>query len=75
MRHTISLAEEQTYGSLQFHRPIAIEKFVPLAVAGDRIPASPFGRIGILFARVDHTPALDELMRATLSGELYTVLS
>jgi biotin carboxylase len=75
MRHTISLAEEQTYGSLQFHRPITIEKFVPLALAGDRILPSPFGRIGILFARTDDAPALDELMRATLRGELYTVLA
>ncbi|MEO6339610.1 MAG: hypothetical protein ABIO39_06200 [Caulobacteraceae bacterium] len=74
MRHTMSLSEEQTFGSLQFHRPINIEKFVPLALAGDRVPPSPFGRIGILFARADDTPALDELMRATLSGELYTVL-
>jgi hypothetical protein len=74
MRHTISLREEQTFGSLQFHRPINIETFVPLALAGDRIPPSPFGRIGILFARTDAGPALDALMRTTLHGELYTVL-
>jgi hypothetical protein len=74
MRHTISLRKEQTFGSLQFHRPINIEKFVPLALAGDRIPPSPFGRIGILFARTDSGPALNELMRTTLRGELYTVL-
>lgn len=73
MRHTISLQEEQTYGALKFHQPIAIEKFVALAIAGDRIQPSPFGRIGILFARADDEPALDELMRVTLSGELYTV--
>ena len=74
MRHTISLGEEQTYGALQFQRPVAIETFVPLALAGDRILPSPFGRIGILFARADDAPALDELMRATLGGELYRVL-
>ena len=73
MRHTISLGEEQTYGSLQFHRPVEIEAFVPLALAGDRVPASPFGRIGILFARAADAPALDDLMHATLNGELYTV--
>jgi biotin carboxylase len=74
MRHTISLREEQTFGSLQFHRPLEVERFVPLALAGDRIRPSPFGRIGILFARAETGAALDELMRATLAGELYTVL-
>ncbi len=40
MRHTISLREEQTFGSLQFHQPHTIETFVPLALAGDRVPPS-----------------------------------
>jgi biotin carboxylase len=74
MRHTISLPEEQTFGSLQFHRPVHIEAFVPLALAGDRVAPSPFGRIGILFAQAEAGPDLDELMRATLRGELYSVL-
>jgi hypothetical protein len=74
MRHTLSLREEQTYGSLRFHRPVHIEKFVAQALAGDRILPSPFGRIGILFARTDGPAALDELMGATLRGELYSVL-
>jgi biotin carboxylase len=74
MRHTISLREEITFGSLQFHLPINLEKFVPLALAGDLVGPSPFGRIGILFARTDSASELDELMRATLGGELYTVL-
>jgi biotin carboxylase len=75
MRHTIALREEQTYGSLQFHRPIEIERFVPQSLAGDRVAAAPFARIGILFARTEPGPALDGLMRATLDGELYSVLS
>lgn len=73
MRHTISLREETTYGALQFHRPIGVEKFVSLATAGDRIGPSPFGRIGILFARVDTQPELEALMRTTLCGDLYSV--
>ncbi len=73
MRHTISVREAQSYETLQFHRPIHIERFVPLARAGDHIAASPFGRIGILFARAEDGLALDELMRATLGSELYSV--
>lgn len=75
MRHTISLREEQTFGSLRFNRPLQVEMFVPLALAGDRIAPSPFGRIGILFARTDAGAALGDLMQAALGGELYTVLS
>lgn len=74
MRHTISLREEMAFGSLRFHRPITVETFVPLAMAGDRIGPSPFGRIGILFARTHTGPELDELMRTTLDGKLYAVL-
>lgn len=74
MRHTISLREAQTYESLQFHRPVRIEKFVPQALAGDRVAAAPFARIGILFAKTEPGPALGELMAATLRGELYSVL-
>lgn len=74
MRHTISLREEMSFGSLRFHMPIGVEMFVPLATAGDRIGPSPFGRIGILFARAGARSELDELMRTTLRGELYTVL-
>jgi biotin carboxylase len=74
MRHTISLREPQSYGSLQFHRPIEIERFVPQALAGDHVAASPFARIGILFARTEPGAALNELMAATLRGELYSVL-
>jgi len=74
MRHTISLREERNYGALRFHRPVAVERFVSLATAGERIGPSPFGRIGLLFARADGPAELDELMRTTLRGELYTVL-
>jgi biotin carboxylase len=75
MRHTISVDREMSFGSLQFHRPLAIEKFLPLALAGDRMHPSPFGRIGLLFARATSSNDLRELMQTTLRGELYTVLS
>ena len=74
MRHTISVNREMSFGSLQFHRSLDVEKFIPLALAGDRMHPSPFGRIGILFARAETGRDLEELMRTTLRGELYTVL-
>jgi len=75
LRHTISLREAQVFGSLQFHRPVQVEAFIPLALAGDRVPQSPFGRIGLLFARTESAAALNELMAATVRGELYSVVS
>lgn len=74
MRHTLTIREAQTFGALQFHRPVQIEQFFPQALAGDRVAAAPFGRIGILFARTERGAALDDLMAATLRGELYSVL-
>ena len=73
MRHTIALRQAQTFGALRFHRPVQIESLVPLALAGDRVSESPFGRIGILFARCETGAELDALMAATVAGELYTV--
>lgn len=73
MRHTIALRRAQTFGGLRFHRPVQIESFVPLALAGDRVSESPFGRIGILFARCASQADLGALMDATLGGALYTV--
>jgi biotin carboxylase len=74
MRHTISLRQPQIYGSLQFHRPVQIERFVPQALAGDLVAAAPFARIGILFARTEPGAALGALMAAAVRGELYSVL-
>ena len=74
MRHTISLREPQIYGSLQFHRPVEIERFMPQALCGDHVAAAPFARIGILFIRTEPGTALGQLMAATVRGELYSVL-
>lgn len=74
LRHTIALREAQAYGALQFRRPVQIERFVPQSLAGDQVAASPFARIGILFARSEPGAPLAELMGATLRGELYAVL-
>lgn len=74
MRHTLALGEERSFEAIRFHRPLHIERFVPLAVSGDRLKPSPFGRLGIIFARTAPGAELDDLMRATLAGELYSVL-
>lgn len=74
LRHTVALRAAQAYGALQFHRPVQVERFVPQALAGDQVAASPFARIGILFARSEPGAPLAELMAVTVRGELYSVL-
>jgi biotin carboxylase len=74
MRHTISLREDQRFEALQFHRPLAIERYVALAQSGDHIRPSPFGRVGILFAGAASIGDLDALMQTTVEGRLYSVL-
>ena len=73
MRHTISQATEGFFGSIQFFRPLLLEKWVPISVAGDYLKASPFGRVGILFAKVDAKDKLDDLFNVTLKRNLYVI--
>lgn len=73
MRHTISQPIEGFFGSIQFNRALLTEKMVPLSVAGDFVKASPFGRIGILFAKMDSKKELDELFNHTLERTLYAI--
>lgn len=73
MRHTISDLVEQIFGSIHFHVPIKIEKLVPVSLAGDKVKASPFGRIAILFAKTDSSIELNELFSRTLSRSFYTI--
>jgi len=71
LRHTISVTTESVFGALQFERPLQIEKLLPLALAGDTVKASPFGRIALLFARARSESEFAELFEATLARRLY----
>jgi hypothetical protein len=73
MRHTLTEPYEYTLGSLKFNLPIMIKKWVPLSVTGDQLRASPYGRIGILFAEEATEQKLNEVFSATLKRQLYTV--
>ena len=75
MRHTITLPAEGTLESLRFNQPLWIDKLWPLALAGDTIAASPFGRIGLLFAKAQSKQELAQLFETTLKRGLYTTQS
>ena len=73
MRHTLSQTTEGFFGSIQFRRPLLLEKMVPISLAGDYLKASPFGRVGILFAKVEAKDQLDDLFDFTLKRNLYVI--
>ncbi len=71
MRHTLTQPHAFTLGTLSFSLPLMIKKWVPICSTGDRLRASPFGRIGILFAETMFPGELDDLLSATLERRLY----
>lgn len=72
-RHTISTPTQRTFRSVQFNTSIQIDKIVPLSLAGDSVSASPFGRIGLMFARAASEPELSRLFQMALARTLYTL--
>jgi len=73
IRHTITQPNESYFCSLNFNLPIRIEKIVPLTLTGDRVKASPFDRIGLIFFRVNTEKEMDNLFYKILSRELYLI--
>lgn len=74
MRHTISQPIDQVFTAIQFNLPLQIEKLILLSLAGDMVKASPFGRIGLLFAKTDSEDELSNLFAITLQRQLYNIL-
>lgn len=73
MRHTISQSFDTTFSWLQFRDILKIEQFVPLCMTGDHVKKSPFGRIGLLFAKSDSKYEFDQLFNKTINRNLYFI--
>ncbi|QDL53697.1 ATP-grasp domain-containing protein [Rhodoferax aquaticus] len=73
LRHTISQSEEKIFNSIQFNTQLRINAYIPLCMPGDRVKASPFGRIGLLFAQVSEQQAFLALQQKVLSRDIYTL--
>ena len=74
LRHTLSSPEGAPFGSLRFHRPLTIERYVSLALSGETLSPSPRSRIGLLFARAQSAADLAEIKAAALERRLYDIL-
>lgn len=73
LRHTVSISEESFFNSLKFNFLLKIEQLVFLSLAGDRVKASPFSRIALLFVRAESKEELIFFLENTLSRSLYTI--
>ena len=73
MRHTLTQPTECIFGSLSFAMPIKIIKWIPTSLTGDRLRASPYGRISVLFAEMSSEKDFAQNFSATLKRELYSV--
>ncbi len=73
MRHTISQPIDCILGFIKFHTPLQIERLVPISSAGDKVCASPAGRIAVLFAKADSVNEFNNLFNATLERKIYHV--
>ncbi|MEA1053149.1 hypothetical protein U5801_25565 [Lamprobacter modestohalophilus] len=71
MRHTLSLPQEAVLAGLCFTEPLSIERWIPLALTGQRIHPSPNSRIAILFARCQDAQTLSALIQTTVNRTLY----
>lgn len=73
LRHTLTGTVTTSLQHLHFRVPLRIERWVPLATAGDELPPSPLGRIAILFAEADTQQELLALSATTTAHALYAV--
>ena len=74
MRHTVTVPVNQNFDHLHFRQIVSLERWVPLAVTGQNLGASPAGRVGILFTRANDEAQLSKIYATTLARELYEVV-
>lgn len=75
LRHTISQPSGNLFSSIRFNRSVEIENLIFLALSGDNVKESPFGRIALLFAKANSEEELCGLMDSALKRELYKINS
>lgn len=72
IRHTASSRHGELLWGLKFKKPIDLRFFVPLAVAGERIKPSPYGRAALFFLAAASKEEQDTLYRDLLEDRLYS---
>lgn len=75
VRHTISSSADIRLSGLRFSNSLRISRYIPLVTTGDFIKASPFGRVGLLFASCDSNESRNMLVEDIRNRRLYELES
>lgn len=70
VRHTVSSNAETVFQAVCPRVPLLIARYVPLCRAGDRVPASPLGRMGVLFMQARSEAELADIVERAVSRRL-----
>jgi hypothetical protein len=73
IRHTATSQHGESLWGFQFKTPVGLRFFVPLALAGERIEPSPYGRAGLFFLAANTKEEHKRLYRRLLDGGLYSL--
>lgn len=73
LRHTVTGDSSGRLRSLDFLRPVSLDRWVPLLNVGDTLAPSPSGRVGILFSHCESESQVAELADAARNRHLYRI--
>lgn len=72
IRHTITSSLGLDLWSLQFHAPVKIREWVPLATAGNKLSPAPKGRVAIMFLEVETDEEFRSVYNMLLTRSFYS---
>lgn len=70
IRHTLSFLKQKTFYSFSLSNNIKILKYFPLAVSGEIVEKSPYGRLGIVFFTSDNKNDFKKVLKSTINRNL-----
>ena len=74
IRHTMTVPDNNTvFNSLKFNLPLEQLEYIPLSITGDKLKASPFSRIGLLFIEAGEESDFRLLLESAKNRTLYSV--
>ncbi len=74
IRHTISLNHDSAFTGIRFNNDMKIDYFIPLSTTGDKLKASPFGRLGLIFISCKSKSDLKKIYANILNRDVYNII-
>ena len=73
IRHTITTPEQINFGSIKFHEPILINKYISISTSGSELQKAPHGRAAIIFLNTFNISNFNKIKSLLLKRELYSL--